>query len=117
MWGVAMADGKELRFKWACPKCGAGANGHGDGGRDGCIDRHAASVGCLGFICECEDDTGATHGYTLADPCLLANCYHCGWGGRFPQKPKGLAPWEKKALEAGWSPPADRARELGGSVK
>lgn len=38
--------------------------------------------GCLGFICECEGTA------------------------------KGLQAWERKALDAGWTPPADRQREM-----
>jgi hypothetical protein len=29
-----------------------------------------------------------------------------------PVRPKGLQPWEKKALDAGWTPPPSRAKEL-----
>lgn len=90
------------RIPWGCPKCGAGASGHGKGP---CRSRTVAI--CEGFICECEGDQESTHGESLADPCRAANCYHCGWGpGKFPKAPRGLAPWEKKALSAGWTPPA-----------
>lgn len=102
----------ELKFEWKCPKCDAPPNKHGKGGREECAVR--TSDGCMGFICECEEDTGKEHGTTLSDPCQAANCYHCGWGGTFPVKPKGLQTWEKKALEAGWTPPAKRAAELKG---
>jgi hypothetical protein len=104
----------KVTFKWACPKCGADANKHGKGGVEKCTDRISGTQQCLGFICECENDTEDSHGTTVDDPCREANCYHCGWGGTFPVMPKGLQAWEKKALEAGWSPPAKRAEELSG---
>lgn len=67
----------------------------------------------MGFICDCEEDTGPDHGMTLSDTCPTATCYHCGWSGTFPPKPKGLQAWEKKALDAGWTMPEARAKELG----
>ena len=99
-------------IEWACPKCEAPANKHG---KNECRDRHTRGGDCPGFLCECED--GATseqadHGTTFANTCSNAVCYHCGWFGHFPVKPRGLAPWEKKALDAGWSPPPDRLREI-----
>lgn len=102
-----------MKIEWKCPACGAHAGKHGKGGKDKCEDRHATDGSpCQGFICECvseEDD----HGETFTTVCPDANCYHCGWAGSFPVKPKKLAPWEKKALEAGWAPPTRRAKELG----
>lgn len=62
----------------------------------------------MGFICDCPTTTSDEHGSTMAERCPEANCYHCGWSGTFPPTPKGLVPWEKKALEAGWTPPAGR---------
>lgn len=96
--------------EWACPKCGATPDSHGNGGVDKCRDN---PTGCGGFVCECdyEDFIDLSHGLSHADPCHLAHCYHCGWGGTFPQKPKGLQAWEKKALEAGWTPPDKRLAE------
>lgn len=92
-------------FEWKCPKCGAPANDHGPGHADRCeYDRGGKD--CVGFVCECENDTDdTTHGVTYADPCHNANCYCCGWGGTFPVPPVKMRPWEKKALEAGWVPP------------
>ncbi len=101
---------EKISIKWACPKCGAEANEHGKGGLEKC---QSNSHSCMGFICECEEETDEAHGTTFDDPCREANCYHCGWGGTFPIKPKGLQAWEKKALDAGWTPPAKRAKELG----
>lgn len=72
--------------KWACPKCGADAGKHGKGGRDECQYARGSLTECGGFICECDDDGGGTHGTTLKDPCPQANCYHCGWGGTYPTK-------------------------------
>jgi hypothetical protein len=65
-------------------------------------------------VCECWDerDESDTHGETFADPCTNANCYCCGWRGTVPPKPKGLQAWERKALDAGWTPPEKRAKEL-----
>jgi len=57
-------------------------------------------------LCDCDDDTSATHGETHADPCPNAHCYHCGWQGKFPRPPRNMKPWEKTALAAGWTPPA-----------
>jgi hypothetical protein len=62
----------------------------------------------MGFVCECESQESfddESHGYSIAKPCLTANCYCCGWGGTFP-KPAGKMPaWAKTALAAGWTPP------------
>ena len=91
-------------IKWACPKCGAPAGGHGKGGGDRCNESSGRE--CQGFLCECDCDTDDGHGESHADPCHCASCYHCGWGGTFPPPLKGILPWEKKALAAGWTPPA-----------
>jgi hypothetical protein len=109
---------KPVLFPWACPKCGA-IDGHGKGGAEKCNEH--GSLPCQGLICECwengEKEAAASekddHGQTLTNPCTNAVCYHCGWGGTVPQKPKGLQAWEKKALEAGWVPPEGRCKELG----
>ena len=71
------AEGDEAKIEWRCPKCGADANEHGKGE---CISRQSS---CMGFICECEGDSGDDHG-TEKEICPHANCYHCGWGGKFP---------------------------------
>lgn len=97
-----------MPIKWACPKCGAEANKHGKGGQKKCD--YSSDAECNGFLCECADDHAE---HSFANPCENANCYHCGWGGTFPVKPKGLQAWEKKALEAGWTPPGARRKELG----
>lgn len=109
----------QLKFDFVCPKCGATPHKHGKGGVEKCIDRHAQQA-CEGLICECDpqefsDCENEDHGQTFVNMCTQANCYHCGWGGTVPKKPKGLQAWEKKALDAGWSPPAERARELSGA--
>lgn len=70
------------------------------------------------FLCECWDVyddfvDSKEHGHAFADPCTNAVCHHCGWHGTFPTLPKKAAPWEKKALAAGWTPPEARAKELG----
>lgn len=103
-----------MKSEWNCPKCGAGANEHGAGGRDKCNE---GATSCQGFICECDPRDNAAseqddHGTSLTNPCREANCYHCGWGGTFPKNPKGLQTWEKKALDAGWTMPEARAKEL-----
>ena len=98
-----------MENKWACPKCGATTNVCGKRPTEMCTGKAPSETDCSGLICECDQfETGALHGESHSDPCEEANCYHCGWGGRLPVKPKGLAPWEKKALEAGWKPPPDR---------
>lgn len=94
-----MAD----KTKWACPKCGADANEHGDKKKSICGDSRG---GCMGFICECESDTDSDHGDSPATACPNANCYHCGWGGTFPPAPLNLKGWAKTAWAAGWRPPA-----------
>lgn len=105
---------KTIAIPWACPKCGAKANEHGKGGFDKCLARVCrAESACQGFLCECDRDTAPEHGQTFTDPCPNATCFHCGFGGTVPQKPKGLQAWEKKALDAGWTPAAARAKELG----
>lgn len=101
---------KATCIPWACPKCGAKPDHHGKGGADACLEE---STICQGLICECEDEGGDDHGETFAEPCRHANCYHCGWGGTVPQRPKGLQAWEKKAPEAGWVMPESRRKELG----
>ena len=85
------------KIKFECPKCGATPNEHGKGD---CRNRY-----CMGFVCECDGDTAETHGDSYSDPCPNANCDHCGWFGKFPKPPGKILPWEKKALEAGWTPP------------
>lgn len=102
----------EINIEWKCPKCQAPANEHGKGGREKC-EYDQGGADCQGLLCECDHDTGEDHGASFKDPCPNANCYHCGWGGTFPVKPKGLQAWEKKALDAGWSMPEARRKELG----
>lgn len=73
---------------------------------------------CEGLICECDIEESPKcndddHGESFTNVCTNANCYHCGWGGKIPVRPKGIQAWERKALDAGWSPPAERAKELG----
>lgn len=94
------------KVEWKCPRCQAEANACGkkiehklDGGY--CL----SGKNCMGFICDCDHDTGDDHGITLADRCPNANCYHCGWGGEFPKMPGKMPAWAKKALDAGWKPP------------
>jgi hypothetical protein len=106
----------ELVFEFKCPKCNAPPHEHGKGR---CTDRIGQREGgdCEGFICDCDSDefpqsADDDHGKTFSNPCETASCYHCGFAGRVPVKPKGLQSWEKKALEAGWTPPPDRAKEL-----
>lgn len=93
-----------LAIKWECPKCSARPNHHGKGGASRCRYTDGLLKACNGFLCECEDDE--EHVGSYANPCPEANCYHCGWGGKFPTKPKGIQPWERKALDAGWMPPS-----------
>ena len=80
--------------------------------------RLGSDMDCEGLICECDpreypESEDEIHGLSFANVCGEAHCYHCEWRGEFPVKPKGLQTWEKKALEAGWSPPAARKKELG----
>ena len=93
-----------MAMKWACPKCGAEPNKHGDGGDTNCKSQNRHS--CEGFLCDCDGDTSKEHGETHADPCHTAACYHCGWSGTFPRPLRNMKPWEKTALAAGWTPPA-----------
>ncbi len=104
-----------MKFDFKCPKCGAEPHKHGKGQ---CIN-DSRTIDCEGLICDCEDweddnpkSNHPDHGQTLENPCTGANCYHCGWGGTVPLKPKGLQSWEKKALEAGWTMPEARKLEL-----
>lgn len=96
----------ETLFKFACPKCGAEPHKHGKGGVYEC--EHRNNSGCEGVICECDapESEDSDHGQSHANPCHNANCYHCGWHGRLPPLPKKAQAWEKKALAAGWTPPA-----------
>jgi hypothetical protein len=98
-----------MKIEFKCPKCGTTPDGCSKKTRDKCLGK--GSGPCLGFICECEED-GPDHGTSFTDVCCQANCYHCGHGCSFPTKPKKLQAWEKKALEAGWTPPEARAKEL-----
>lgn len=90
-------------IEWKCPKCGAKAHEHGPNRKERC-EYNPGGKECEGFLCECSDEGGEQHGLTHADPCPEANCYCCGWGGTFPLPAKAKG-WEKKALEAGWTPP------------
>lgn len=111
-----MAGVETGQIEWACPRCAAPPNKHG---RGECKDRFARGSSCPGFICECdssledfERSEREDHGLVFTNLCPTAHCFHCGWSGDFPVKPRGLASWEKKALDAGWSPPAERRREI-----
>jgi hypothetical protein len=102
--------------EFKCPKCAAPPHKHGKGGAEKCHDRHGGDD-CEGLLCECEDDPRSEeddHGTSFSNPCHNAVCYHCSFVGTVPVKPKGLAPWEKKALDEGWTPPEARRRELEG---
>lgn len=109
-----------MKIEWKCPKCGADAGEHG---RGECMQNGGPSgndSGCMGFICECLDSgdpplhaEDGDHGHSLEKSCLYAYCYHCDWAGVFPVKPKGLQAWERKALDAGWTMPEARRKELG----
>jgi hypothetical protein len=103
-----------MKFKWECPKCGAPANGCGTKSLE-C--RNHGRHQCSGLICECDGETGPTHGEALNDPCEEARCYHCGWVGTHPVPPKGLQAWEKKAIAAGWAMPLARVDELKGAKR
>lgn len=96
----------ETLSKFACPKCGAEPHKHGKGGAYECGHRNGA--GCDGIVCECDtpESEDSDHGQAHTNPCHNANCYHCGWGGRLPSLPRKAQAWEKKALAAGWTPPA-----------
>jgi hypothetical protein len=72
--------------KWKCPKCGAPANGHGEGE---CGSPNAGAITCSGLLCECDQDAQSSrrdHGETTSNPCPNANCYHCGFSGTVPQE-------------------------------
>lgn len=94
----------ETIFKFACPECDAEPGSHG---RYGC-DCPEPDGSCPGVICECEESdvpecNDPDHGMTMANSCTNAVCYHCGWCGFLPVRP---LPWQRKALAAGWTPPA-----------
>lgn len=92
---------------FVCPRCKAKPNAHGTVGRYAKSEHSWRREDyCEGVLCECEFDTGDGHGESFADPCQNAYCHCCGWGGRLPTMPRKALPWEKKALEAGWTPPA-----------
>lgn len=101
---------------WRCPRCTAEAGQHGKGP---CVERGKKTQqnesACTGLVCECDFDEGDEddHGDTWKTPCSHAFCYHCEWSGTFPKPPSKATAWEKKALEAGWAPPPQRAVELG----
>lgn len=102
----------ELKIPWNCPKCGVDYDGHKKDDDEKCKDKSARGGSCQGFLCDCDDEGTEGHGDSYTKPCLNAVCHHCGWSGTFPVVPKGLQAWEKKALEAGWSPPEKRRQEL-----
>lgn len=90
---------------WKCPQCKVDHEGC-DFLSEEVKAKCAAHHGCMGFICECVDDgENPDHGQHLGDPCPDARCYHCGWAGTFPQIPKKMPTWAKKAMEQGWRPP------------
>lgn len=102
-----------MNFEWVCPRCGAPHGGHGKGE---CEDILGSKKACQGLVCDCDDIDDferPDHGVSFASICYCARCYHCDWEGSLPVKPKGLQPYEKKALEAGWTPPDKRKKELG----
>lgn len=91
---------------WKCPKCETEACPEVCPDPEKCHTRVSSdSHRCEGLICECDGDTLEGHGDSFNDVCTNANCYHCGWGGQMPPKPKKILQWEKKALESGWTPP------------
>lgn len=98
-------QGEPKTTEWACPKCNAQPQKHGNGPCQYYEDAKA----CEGFLCECDfDDDAPEHGTSQDHPCQNANCYHCNWGGTFPPppfNPKKLPKWAKTAFEAGWRPP------------
>lgn len=100
-----------MKIKFQCPKCTARPNEHGVGA---CAERGKFLGRCPGFICECDSPTSdePDHGQSFTNLCSEAVCFHCGWSGTFPVKPKSLLAWEKKALDAGWKMPPARAAEL-----
>ena len=95
------------QIKWACPECGMDHTGKHKISlkKPECKDGLRPVKGCGGFVCECEDSTPKDHGDSLEKPCPYAVCYHCGYAGQFPPLPRKLTGWEKKAAEAGWTPP------------
>jgi hypothetical protein len=78
------------KYEWKCPKCGAP---HGACGKGECKCTYSGGC-CDGLVCECEEvnitdnDIDENHGLYIDNPCHNAHCYHCGWEGRFPPKPK-----------------------------
>ena len=99
---------EQKELKWQCPNCGANETGCKN------TKEPCKGMGCDGLICECDaaENAEPSHGISFENPCKVANCYHCEWGGTLPVKPKGLLAWEKKALEAGWQMPHSRKDEL-----
>lgn len=95
-----------MAIPFVCPRCKSQPNGHGTVARYAKTEHRPNMDYCEGVLCRCEHDTVETHGETFEDPCLQAYCGCCGWGGRLPVLPKKMLPWERKALEAGWAPPA-----------
>ena len=100
-----MAGEVMQKVRWACPKCDSGPDGC-DKGSEEQREKCDARYGCMGLICECDGDTPPDHGDHLGAQCPDARCYHCGWAGSFPPTPKKTPGWAKKAMEAGWRPPA-----------
>lgn len=96
---------------WKCPRCDAGPNTRGKGGRDACDELSGSgryTRECQGFLCLCEESTSESHGDTLDDPCPNAVCHHCGWSSSFPVgpfNPAKLKGWAKTAWSEGWRPP------------
>lgn len=102
-----------MTYDFRCPKCGANPHEHG---RGQCVN-DSRTTDCEGLICDCDPEDlpkseEPDHGQSLANPCTEANCYHCGWGGTVPVATKKLQSWEKKALEAGWTMPEARKKEI-----
>jgi hypothetical protein len=69
-------------MSWKCPECKAPAHRHGKGGAENCKCDQGPDH-CDGLICNCDVDTGRSHG-SAKDPCTEAHCYHCGWLGTIP---------------------------------
>lgn len=63
------------RRTWACPKCGAERDKHGEGGADICKMRPKPPGECHGFRRQTDLDNPRQHGF----------CYHCRWKGQVEQ--------------------------------
>ena len=95
-----------VHVKWECPECKAPPNKHGNGGSDKCgMDRRGYEVTIAKASSASVTRTRKTMASRKTSLAFMLAATTADGAGRFPPLPKKLKPFEKKALDAGWTPP------------